>query len=238
MRHANQRQHDAMMRGAPPLPLLAAEQSRAAVEFASALWSWPWLQEDAPRGDGHPVLVLPGLLYGDSHTALLRAHLARCGFAVSGWGSGINTGHWEALDTVVLPALERLHAEHGRRVSLVGASMGGLFARAAAAAQPLRVRRVITLASAAQPPSRANHVWPLYQAMTGQPAETMVVPPPPVPSTSIFSRSDGLSDWVPNLQPEGRLADNVEVESSHLGMLWHPGVLRLVAQRLARPEGH
>ena len=220
----------------PPAGLLLAERPRAALEFASVLWSWPLLQ-DAPRGDGHPVLVLPGLLYGDAHTALLRTYLTRCGFDPHGWGRGINTGHWRALEDAVLPAIERLSDRHGRAVSVVGASMGGLFARAAAATLPGRVRCVVTLASSARPPSTSNHIWPMYELTTGQPRDTLVVPPPPVPSTSVFSRSDGLGDWRTCLQPEGPLSENVEVASSHMGMLWHPQALRVVADRLAQPEG-
>jgi hypothetical protein len=102
---------------------------------------------------------------------------------------------------------------------------------------PQQVRCVVTMGSAAQPPRRSNYVWPAFEAATGQDEATMQVAPPPVPSTSVFSRSDGLSDWRPCVQPESAIAENVEVVSSHLGMVMHPATFYLVADRLAQPEG-
>lgn len=219
----------------PPLPLLLTEAPRAALELASVAAAWPWLAS-APRGDGHPVLVLPGLFATDAYTTVLRSWLAGRGHAASGWDGGRNWGHWSALEDRVLPAIARLHAAHGRKVSLVGASMGGLYARAAACRVPHLVRNVVTLSSAVQPVGEATHVGPVYEAVTGQPADTLAAAPAPVPGTSVYSRADGLSDWRPVLLPPAERTENVEVVASHLGMAWHPAVLYLVADRLAQPE--
>jgi pimeloyl-ACP methyl ester carboxylesterase len=219
----------------PPLPLLLAEAPRAALEFSSLVASWPWLLA-APIGDGHPVLVLPGLLATDLYTAVLRSYLRARGHAVAGWRAGRNWGHWEALETTVLPQVERLYAEHGRKVSVIGASMGGLYARAAAHRLPGMVRNVVTFSSAVQPSAEGTYITPLYEAITRDSAHTLAVAPPGVPSTSVFSRSDGLSDWRPVLQADGPETENVEVVSSHLGMCLHPAVLYVAADRLAQPE--
>ncbi|HYF19447.1 MAG TPA: alpha/beta hydrolase [Ramlibacter sp.] len=220
----------------PPLAMLFSDPIRALVEWSAGVASAGWLAT-APHGDGQPVLVLPGLFAGDGYTATTRAFLRAKGFAAHPWGGGRNDGHWEALDEVVLPAIRRLHADTGRRVALVGASMGGLFAREAARRLPQQVRCVVSLASAATGPHRSNHVWQAFEHATGQPAETLSAPPPPVPSTSVYTRLDGLSDWRPCLQPTSGQAENVQVASSHLGLAWHPAVLYLLADRLAQPEG-
>jgi pimeloyl-ACP methyl ester carboxylesterase len=220
----------------PPLPMLFTEPARSALEWAAGLASAGWLA-GAPRGQGQPVLVLPGLFAGDDYMATTRAFLRAKGFDARPWGGGRNRGVWDALDRVVLPAIRRLHAQTGQPVALVGASMGGLYAREAARRLPGAVRCVVTLASAATGPHRANHVWPAFEAVTGQPAEMLSAPPPPVPSTSVYSRLDGLSDWRPCLQPACEWTENVAVASSHLGMVWHPAVLYLLADRLSQAPG-
>lgn len=220
----------------PGLPLLLAEAPRAALELASLSASWPWLLT-APRGDGHPVLVLPGLFATDAYTLVLRSYLRALGHHAVAWGAGRNWGRWEALDALVLPEIERLCERHGCKVSLVGASMGGLYARAAALRLPRCVRQVVSFSSAVHPGPRSTHVAPVYEAVTGESAATLAVPPAPVPCTSVFSRSEGMSDWRLDLLPPGPRRENVEVVSSHLGMGWHPAVLYVVADRLAQAEG-
>jgi len=215
--------------------MLVTEPARAGAEWAAGLASTTWLAS-APRGRGQPVLVLPGLFFTDAYTATARAYLVAMGFDARPWRGGRNWGDWHALHRVVLPALKRLHAETGERVGLVGASMGGLYAREAARQFPDLVSCVVTLASAVSGPHRANHIWPVFEQVTGQPAESLAVPPPPVPSTSVFSRLDGLSDWQPCLQPASAHTENVEVLSSHLGLAWHPAVLYLLADRFSQPD--
>lgn len=229
--------NDASALRAPPLFLLAGEPLRAGMEWAASMAS-PWLAL-APRGDGHPVLVLPGLFADDSYTQLLRAFLRARGFDAQPWRGGRNLGRWEALDEVVLPAVRRLSDRAGQPVSVIGASMGGVFAREAARREPERVRCVVTFSSPASGPHRANHVWPWFELASGQPAEAASAPPPApsVPSTSIYTRSDGLLAWQPCAPPEGPLAENVEVAGSHLGLVWNPLVLYVTADRLAQVPG-
>ncbi|TWO70874.1 alpha/beta hydrolase [Caenimonas sedimenti] len=223
--------------GFPPSPaLLLLDGPRAAAEAGLSLLAWPWLRATARRGDGHPVLLLPGFLAGDELTSLARRFLRRQGFAPHGWHAGVNWGRWDALD-LVIARTEALANQAGRKVSLVGASMGGLYARALARQRPELVRCIVTLGSAAHPPHRSNHVWPWYEALTGQPERTMHVPSPmPVPSTSVFSRVEGFSSWRPCVQPAGRQQENVGIVSSHMGMVCHPATLYLLADRLAQQE--
>jgi pimeloyl-ACP methyl ester carboxylesterase len=220
----------------PALPLLFSDAARATGEVAALLPAAPWLAT-APRGDGHAVLVLPGFGAGDLFTAPMRHFLRARGFDAHGWKHGPNWGRWDALEAIVVPEIERLHALSGAPVSVIGASMGGLYARAAAHVVPDKIRCVVTFGSAAGGPHRSNYVWPLFEAVTAQSADMMSVPPPLVPSTSVFSRSDGLADWQPCVQEDGDFTENIEVVSSHLGMISHPASLYLAADRLAQAPG-
>jgi pimeloyl-ACP methyl ester carboxylesterase len=219
----------------PPFSLLASEPVRAGVEWAACVSS-PWLAL-APRGDDHPVLVLPGLFATDAYMAPMRRFLRAKGFDPRPWKGGRNMGRWDALEATVLPAVWQLSDEAGQPVSLVGASMGGVYAREAARREPDRVRCVVTLSSPASGPHRANHVWPWFELFSGQPAEAASAPPPPVPSTSIYTRSDGLLAWQPCLQGAAPQAENIEIVSSHLGLAWNPLALYIVADRLAQARG-
>ncbi len=222
---------------APPSPLLAALEGRAWLELASVLPAWPVLDR-APAGDGHPVLVLPGWLAGDVSTRTLRWFLRRRGYHVHGWRLGRNVG---ATPDIIQGLGQRFHAlaaRHGRRISLVGWSLGGLYARGLARRFPDDVRQVITLGSPIADPT-ATTVARMYRALLGR---TPGAPPPPagplaVPATSIYSRSDGVVAWRSCLDEPGPLRENVEVWSSHCGLGHHPAALLVIADRLAQAEG-
>jgi pimeloyl-ACP methyl ester carboxylesterase len=201
------------------------------------------LLRTAPRGDGHPVLVLPGLLAGDFSTAPLRGFLRVLCYDARGWKLGVNLGPNAALGERLNERLARLADRHGRAVSLIGWSLGGIFARELARANPDRVRNVITLASpfrdvsathAARIVPLLSRVGPLHDAHDLRAALRR---PLPVPTTSIFSRTDGIVHWQSCLEDEGPERENVEVSCSHTGMGFHPEALAVIADRLALPEG-
>jgi pimeloyl-ACP methyl ester carboxylesterase len=225
----------------PPAPHLRLLEGRAPLEALSSLALWPWLLA-GERGDGHAVLVLPGLLADDDSTAMLRAFLTQRGFAAYGWGQGSNLGPRPGVLDAALQWLRRLHGHSARKVSLVGQSLGGVYARLLAATAPDAVRLVITLGSPIAGAASASRARRIYRAAAGehahdpQRAETLRRPLA-VPSTSIYSRSDGVVAWQSSLQPESAQAENIEVRTSHVGMGMHPAVLHAVADRLAQPEG-
>ena len=192
-----------------------AMEARAAPELAAFVATVGPLAATAPRGDGHPVLVLPGLGAGDASTRPMRWFLDRLGYRTSGWGLGTNTGPSRRVSTALTELLAGLVAEHGRRVSLVGWSLGGVFASGLAAHTPYRVRDVITL---------------------GSPLRGAPVVAPTIPLTSIYSRSDGIVPWQASRLAGGPRRENVEVRGSHLGLGHNPAVLVVVADRLALPE--
>jgi len=225
----------------PPSRLLLLAEGRALWEAGAALALWPLLQL-TPRGDGHPVLVLPGLVASDMSTRLLRRYLEGRGYDAHGWGLGRNFGPREGIEDGMTAKLEALHAESGRKVSLIGWSLGGVYARLLAARHPQWVRSVVTLGSPFTGSARATNAWRVYEGVSGQSAEDprrmkQVRPTPPVPTTSIFSRSDGVVAWRCSVEEPGPQSENIEVIASHLGLGAHPAVLYALADRLAQPEG-
>src|SRR5246127_5461112 len=137
---------------APPLPLYLSDPLRATIEFGLLLGALP-LSRVLPIGDGHPVLVLPGLMAADDSTWPLRRILRRLGYRVHGWRLGRNLGPTAVAVTGMRDRLDDLHSRYDARVTLIGWSLGGIYARALARNFPSMVRTVITLGS----PFRLTH---------------------------------------------------------------------------------
>jgi len=212
----------------------------AGFEVAAGLAARRWLAF-APRGDGHAVLVLPGLTAGDRSTQALRDFLAGRGYRASGWGLGRNFGPRPGVEAALFATLERLRDESGRAVSVVGWSLGGVYARVLAAKRPEAVRSVITLGSPISHP-HATSARRLYEFTSGRRVddsrdERVFEATPSVPTTSIYSRTDGIVAWQCSVEQEGPQSENVEVRGSHLGLGFNPAVHYAIADRLAQPEG-
>lgn len=226
---------------APPALLLRLLETRALFELTLTHASWPWLMS-APRGDGHSVIVLPGFMADDMSTIVLRHYLARCGYDVQGWGLGNNLGPRVGVEDGMLALLDAVAERSGRPVSLVGWSLGGVYARVLAAQRPQSVRCVITMGSPITGDPYATSVSHLYEMTSGTRADdkrlrALAERAPAMPSTSIYSRSDGVVAWQCSLGCEGHERENVEVFASHLGLGVNPAVLYTVADRLAQAEG-
>ena len=227
----------------PSLPLFLAEGQRAVLE-AMTLRPAAALLRRAPRGEGQPVLVLPGFTAGDDSTRALRRYLKRQGYAAHPWLQGRNLGPRGDLRRRMATRVEDLHRRYGQPVSLVGWSLGGIYARELAKRLPGRVRQVVTLGSPFADAGRASNVRRLAEWFSGpvtrSDPERLIAQlrePPPVPSSAIFSRTDGVVHWRACLEPESDLTENIEVPGSHCGLGFNPLVLYVVADRLAQPEG-
>jgi hypothetical protein len=227
---------------APSFALLATEPLRALLEFCSAGLS----QVSTVTGDGHPVIVYPGLGAGAFTTTQLRNHLRSCDFNVYDWELGVNIGPEGQFDDWLASLVERVRevqARHERKVSLVGWSLGGIYAREIAKCCRDSVRQVVTLATPHNSLGDANHAGTMCKLFGGNASqftpelEGRFRGRPPVPTTSIYSKTDGLVSWRGCLEKAAPDVENVPVDTSHLGMPTHPDVLRIVADRLAQPEG-
>ncbi len=225
----------------PSLLYLLAE-GRAPIEAASLIPAMPMLMR-APRGDGHHVVAIPPFGAGDAFTTVVRWYLGRLGYTVHKWGRAeILALH--RLSTVAVYRLQELAEQANGRVSLIGHSLGGIYAREVARSSPEYVRRVITVGSPFAGDLKSNVVWPMYEQATGTrinsiPPEIMarLNEPLPVPSTAIYSRSDGVVSWKACMDVEAEDAENIRVQGSHIGLLHNPAVFYVLADRLAQPEG-
>jgi pimeloyl-ACP methyl ester carboxylesterase len=228
----------------PPSDWLAlTEAPRAILEFASFLALRPALSL-LPRGDGHPVLVLPGFLASDTSTIPMRNLLTQLGYDAVGWDLGRNIQITATRVKAMGACLNALHQRTGSKVSIVGWSLGGLLARELAKLQPEVVRQVISLGSPLSADRGISKVARIFEALNGPVTEVQhrgkfvdLGTPPPVPSTSVFTKGDGVVHWRGSLQPEGPERENVEVLASHIGLGVNPSVMWLIANRLAQPEG-
>jgi len=226
----------------PPSATLQLLEARVVPEFGAFWLTRPWLSAVVPPGDGHPVLVLPGLLADDGSTRALRGFLNSHGYAAAGWELGPNLGARPNLERDMLARIDELFERHGRRVSLVGWSLGGLYARQLAKIVPDSVRCLITLGSPFAGSPKCTNAWRTYEIVTGTSIEDRDVPgtfgeAPPVPTTSIFSRTDGVVAWQACLNKDGPQVENIEVYGSHCGLGHHPAAVFAIADRLAQPEG-
>ncbi|MEP9403146.1 alpha/beta hydrolase [Sphingomonas sp. VNH70] len=229
--------------GPPPLGQFLVETPRAALALAGLPFQWRDALAGVPKGDGGPVLLLPGLFNSDRSMALMARYLRAIGHAPHGWGLGRNFGQRSIgrEGAALLARIEGLAQASGRPVALVGVSMGGIMARFAAHRVPDVVEQVVTVAAPYAGPARATRVWRLYEWISGESVDDPAVValaeevrrPLPVPATAIWSASDGLVNGL-CCRVEGEPGCRaIEVDSSHYGVQTRPAVWRAVAEALA-----
>jgi pimeloyl-ACP methyl ester carboxylesterase len=231
----------------PPSKLLWLAEYRALWEAGFALTASPLLL-GAPRGDGHPVLVLPGFLVSDLSTTMLRNYLKLLGYDTHGWELGRNFGGIARMRTKLRDRLQQISGPSGRKVSIVGWSLGGVYARDLALAMPDLVRSVITLGSPFSRNPNASNISDVYEFVSGEgPWDNgqqiehefdAIGGDLPMPSSSIWSKVDGIVSWRSSVLKANAQAENIEViGASHVGLGVNAAVLWAVADRLALREG-
>lgn len=228
----------------PPSALLAlTEAHRALAEILTLNISRSRLARISPPGDGHPVMVLPGFMGGDGYNTALRRFLTGLNYSVHGWGMGRNLGPREGVLEGLQERIVYLSDRYEGPVSLVGHSLGGIFARELAREFPQLVRQVISLGSpfgegrmtASIPARLFNALNPPEELPVDQGALHVA---PPVPTTAIYSRGDGIVNWQTTLQVDGHSnSQSIQVRGSHCGMTLNPTIWFLIAERLALPHG-
>lgn len=208
-------------------------------------WLGQSIARQWPRGDGHPVLIVPGFLAGENSTRFLRGFLRRQGYYAHDWGLGWNLGLRDGVHDGITERLGALSAKHDRRVSLIGWSAGGIYSREVAREHPELVRDVITLGSPFRGNLRATHAWNTYKLLNRGPGTVELMAtaacearatPLEVPTTCIYSKFDGIVAWECCMSRPAPLTENVEVCSTHLGYGHNLETLYVIADRLARPE--
>ena len=224
---------------AAPGALLMLMEARAPWEYAAMLAASPWLSK-LPVGDGHPVIVFPGLGASDFTTLPLRNFLRDRGYTPYPWKQGFNFGPRRGVLDACREQVQQVAARHREKVSLIGWSLGGIYAREIAKEQAAQARCVITLGTPFTGHPRATNAWRFYEMVSGQSltqnaalTEQLRVAPS-CPTTSIYSKSDGIVAWQCSINPEAPHTENIEVHASHVGMGLNPLALYAVADRLAQ----
>jgi len=227
----------------PPGLFLMLAEARSLFEFNASLLLSPLLMR-APKGDGHPVLALPGFLASDLSMAPMRRYLKQLGYDTYAWKMGRNLGGIASRRNALKNLLTEIHTTTARKVSIVGWSLGGIYARDLALQSPDMVRSVITLGSPFANDVRATNATRLYEALSGETVEhnseltQAIAGDLPVPVTSIYSRTDGIVNWRTSLLRPSDTAENIEVHlASHIGLGVNAAALWAVADRLAQAEG-
>lgn len=227
----------------PPHPLLTLVEGRAVLEYGSFI-ALRGLLGALPKGDGHSVIVLPGFMAGDRSTGPMRRLLCSLGYDAHRWGLGRNVRIDLDRERAMQDLLCRIAEESGRKVSLIGWSLGGVFAREIAKAHPDKVRQVISLGSPISNDRNHSNARRLFEYLNGQEPEPIregryrdLAAAPPVPTTSILTKTDGVVGWRGSVQAPGKQTENIVVHASHIGLGVNPVVMLAIADRLAQPEG-
>ena len=230
----------------PPSAALAALEPCRAIAELAGLWMTTPILLGGPRGDGHCVMVLPGFSSDDRSTHWLRCYLDYLGYQSVEWGLGHNLGYRTLgkSEQRLRHRVEALAVTSGRKISLVGWSLGGVMARHMARDLPDYVRQVVTLGAPFTGDPTATNIRLFYEMLSGDDMDSSHSrkawranrAAPPVRTSSIYSKSDGVTAWQNCLEVENEFAENIEVVGSHMGLPHNAMALYAVADRLAQPE--
>ena len=215
---------------------------RTPFEIGAQLLSHRFYEKHLPKGEGRPVLVIPGFGASDSWTHKVRQSLRRLGYKPVGWNMGRNMGYTKKNREHLVAELTRLHSSSsGQKVSIVGWSLGGIFARELGRNHPQHVHSVITIGSPFSGDPRGNLTHGLFHRISGkeytQESEAAFhrrSAPPGIRSIAIHSKSDGVVAWQCSQEQESELTENIEVFSSHFGLVFNPLVLSAIAKALKK----
>lgn len=226
----------------PPNLLLAlSDGPRALADVAILNMAAPLLRRLKPTPHPQSVMVIPGFLGDDRGNAPLIRFLRHLGYTASGWGQGRNLGTQSFNEDTLRAALEPLIEAGNGKVALIGHSLGGIYAREIARADPDHIAQVITLGSPfGAGRQQASHASRLYQRLNPQAddrrADASLCIPPPVPTTAIYTKADGIVNWRTSLQPgDDHHVHNIEVLGSHIGLNLNAAVWYWVAKKLGAP---
>ena len=227
-----------------PSKLLLMAEGRAVYD-AAAMIPMLALKKFLPQGDNHPVLVFPGFLASSRSTRPLRQFLADLGYRAHRWKLGYNMGYSYKLHYGMRDRVTELVERYGEKISLVGWSLGGVYARELAREMPDIVRQVVTMGSPFRGHPSSSNIHKIFNMFTEVPYDEMpesflqdMAHPPPVPTTALYTRGDGVVAWQSTVELSERSdVENIHVGGAHMGLDFNPRVLFVLADRLAQPEG-
>ena len=227
-----------------PSKLLLMAEGRAVYD-AAAMIPMLALKKFLPQGDNHPVLVFPGFLASSRSTRPLRQYIADLGYRAHRWKLGYNMGYSYKLHYGMRDRVTELVERYGEKISLVGWSLGGVYARELAREMPDIVRQVVTMGSPFRGHPSSSNIHKIFNMFTEVPYDEMpnsflqdMAHPPPVPTTALYTRGDGVVAWQSTVELSDRSdVENIHVGGAHLGLGFNPRVLFVLADRLAQPEG-
>jgi len=190
-------------------------------------------------GDGRPILVIPGFLCSDASTWALRRFLRHVGYRTYRWKQGLNLGQRPGVRTRLLHRINEIHRHTGRTVTLIGWSLGGVYAREIASVRPDLIREVITLGSPWHGSPELTPVWRAYRWLNRKhisngAAVEIDHASPPVPCLSIYSKGDGIVPWGMCLPKRGLQGRSLEVVGSHIGLIANNDVMTALGKHLGR----
>jgi len=223
----------------PPSASSALKEMTTPFEWASSFIRLPTLL-NAPRGDGRPVMLLPGYMTGELSMSPLQGFLRAIGYKARQWGLGVNVGDVDELVVACGPRVEALAAESGEPVTLIGWSLGGVVAREVARLYPNAVSEVITMGTPIIGGPKYTLVGSFFAKSQGldlDDFEEEVHRRNSIglkqPLTIIYSKTDGIVSWQSAIDPYNEQANNIEVKSTHFGLGLNPKIWRIVADTMA-----
>jgi pimeloyl-ACP methyl ester carboxylesterase len=219
--------------------LALSDAPRAVVDAAVLKMAGPLLKKMPRAPSDRSVMVIPGFLGDDRGNQPLIRFLQQLGYTASGWQQGRNLGTGSFSGDKLTHTLAWLAQAGGGQVSLVGHSLGGIYAREIARMEPGVIRQVITLGSPfGKGHESASHASRLYQRLNPETRphenEELLSTPPPVPTTAIYTKGDGVVNWRTSLQQgSDHHVHNIEVLGSHIGLNLNAAVWYWIAKKLA-----
>ena len=227
-----------------PSKLLMLLESRAVYDAAAMIPMFR-VQKFLPQGDNHPVLVLPGFLASSRSTRPLRQYIADLGYRAHRWKLGYNMGYSFKLHYGMRDRVTELVDRYGEKISLVGWSLGGIYARELAREMPDIVRQVVSMGSPFRGHPASSNIGRIFNLFSEVPYKDIpndfllhMAVPPPMPTTALYTRGDGIVAWQSTVELSERYdVENIHVGGTHLGLGFNPRVLLALADRLAQPEG-
>lgn len=222
--------------GAPPMRRWVRELPYLALIAASP---WRRVEGKATRSADRPkpVLVFPGIMSSDSSTSLLRRTLNASGYCAHSSKLGFVTGITPGSFARALERLAEIAEAHGTKVTLIGWSLGGFYARVLAQRRPDLVEMVVTLGTPFSGNRHANNAWRLYNLLNDHTVDAPAISDDPsikpaVPTIALWSPNDGVVSPASSRGLPDERDEAIEVPYRHFAMATDRGAIAEIVEVL------